>query len=412
MKSEAPNAETTLPLSRSERIASLDVLRGVALLGILIMNIQAFAMPGAAYINPAAYGDLTGINQWVWIASHLFADQKFMALFSILFGAGICVFADRAEQTRGRSTALHYRRTSWLLVFGLLHAHLLWYGDILYTYALCGFAVYLLRNRSPRALLILGTISLFIPFAYSMLTGLSLEHFPADAVEGMMDSWRPDSATLAAEIDAYRGGWGDQQVFRSQTALFFESYLFATLFFWRASGMMLIGMALFRWQILSANRSNGLYIRLLVAGVSLGIILTVSGVWQNYRHGWSLEYSMFLGSQWNYWGSVSMALGYVGLVMLTFRKGWMSALQERLAAVGRTAFSNYIGQTLICITLFYGTGFGLFASLSRGEQVIVVFAIWIFQLIAAPLWLRKFRFGPLEWAWRSLTYWRLQPFRR
>ena len=127
---------TLQPTVQQERIQSLDVLRGFAILGILIMNVQSFAMPGAAYLNPMAYGDLTGPNKWVWILSHLFADQKFMTIFSILFGAGVVLFSESAEKKLGKSAGLHYRRTFWLLLIGLFHAHIIWYGDILVSYAL------------------------------------------------------------------------------------------------------------------------------------------------------------------------------------------------------------------------------------------------------------------------------------
>ena len=134
------------PVSSSDRIVSLDVLRGFAVLGILIMNIQSYSMIGAAYLNPNAFGDLTGLNKWVWILSHIFADSKFITIFSILFGAGIVLFTNKAAE-KGRSAAgLHYRRTFWLFVIGLMHAYLLWYGDILVIYALCALFVFLFRR--------------------------------------------------------------------------------------------------------------------------------------------------------------------------------------------------------------------------------------------------------------------------
>ena len=136
----------------------MDVLRGIAILGILIMNIQSFSMIGAAYINPTAYGDLTGMNKWVWVLSHVFADQKFMTIFSILYGAGIVLITKKAESKERLAVGLHYRRTFWLLVIGLMHAYLLWYGDILVTYGLCALVVFLFRKASPRKLLIIGLL--------------------------------------------------------------------------------------------------------------------------------------------------------------------------------------------------------------------------------------------------------------
>ena len=139
-----------LPTQPKERIIALDFLRGFALLGILLMNIQSFAMPFAAYFNPTAYGDLTGVNRWVWIGSHIVADNKFMTIFSILYGAGIVLITQKLEKKGHGSAGLHYRRTFWLLVIGMAHAYLLWYGDILVTYALAALLVYFFRKRSPR----------------------------------------------------------------------------------------------------------------------------------------------------------------------------------------------------------------------------------------------------------------------
>src|SRR5438046_2779024 len=140
------------PVAETERIVPMDVLRGFALLGILVMNIQSFAMVGAVYDNPTAYGDLKGANFLVWLLSHLLADQKFISIFSMLFGAGILLLWQRAEASGGRPARLHYRRMSWLILFGLLHAYLLWYGDILVIYGMCGLFVYLFRRKSPRTL--------------------------------------------------------------------------------------------------------------------------------------------------------------------------------------------------------------------------------------------------------------------
>ena len=138
------------PVDAPERIAPLDTLRGFALLGILVMNIQSFSMISAAYNNPTAYGDLSGANWWVWLLGHLLADQKMYGIFSMLFGAGILLMTSRAEE-RGSSLGLHYRRMMWLILFGLLHAHLLWPGDILYTYGMCGLLVYLFRRRDRKS---------------------------------------------------------------------------------------------------------------------------------------------------------------------------------------------------------------------------------------------------------------------
>jgi uncharacterized protein len=394
----------TFAVATGERIVSLDVLRGFALLGILIMNVQSFAMPEAAYFNPAAWGDLTGANRWVWIIGHVVADQKFMAIFSMLFGAGIVLFAERLESRGVRAAPLHYRRTFWLLVIGLLHAYLVWSGDILVTYAFCSALVFVVRRRSARALLAAGLTLLAAGSAISVLSGLSLPYWPADEVESLMRDWHPTAAQVQPEVDAYRGSWGEQMAARVPGALGLQTVAFVFVLGWRAAGMMLIGMALYRWGVLSAQRSLRVYRILGLVGFGVGLPLIIAGLRRNFAEGWSLEYSMFLGSQFNYWGSVFVALGWMALVVGITRAGVLTRVQKRLAAVGRMALTNYLLQSVLATLVFYGHGLGLFGSVSRLGQLAVVLAIWALQLIASPLWLARFRFGPVEWAWRSLTY--------
>ena len=398
--------ELNSPVAASDRIASLDVLRGFAVLGILVMNIQAFAMPSAAYFNPTVYGDLSGINFFVWLVSYLFVDQKFLSMFSLLFGAGICLFADRVEARSGRSAGLHYRRMFCLLLFGLVHAYFLWSGDVLVTYALCGSVLFLLRNRSPRTLVVIGLAVFSVASILYTATGMTTEFISDKDAAKIIAFWAPDAAKIDAELLAYRGGWFTQQAQRSTDTLAMHTMALPIRLLWQSAGLMLLGMALYRWQILSAARSDVFYRRLALIGFGVSVPVVAAGAWWNFAVGWSWERSMFLGSQFSYWGSLAMAFGYVGLAMLAVRRRWFSALQMRLAATGRMAFTNYIAQTLICTTIFYGHGFGLFGRVDRWQQAIVVFAVWGIQLWWSPLVLRRFRYGPLEWSWRELTYWR------
>ena len=184
------------------------------------------------------------------------------------------------------------------------------------------------------------------------------------------------------------------------------------LFLWRAGGMMLIGMGLYKLGVLTAERDTGFYRKLFIFGAVAGLALTGWGLYQNMSRGFPMEYSFFLGSQWNYWGSIPMGLAWIALVMLVVKSGALPALRDRLAAVGRTAFSNYILQSVIMTLVFYGHGLGLFGDVGRTGQMGMVLAVWLLQLWISPLWLVRYRFGPLEWAWRSLTYWQRQPMRR
>lgn len=399
------------PVAQTARIDSIDVLRGVALLGILAMNIQAFAMPQAAYFNPTAYGDLTGANLYVWIVGRMLADQKFMTVFSMLFGAGIVLMAGRAE-ARENARRLHYRRMGWLLVIGLLHGHLLWPGDILFVYALCGMLVYPLRGQAPRRLLALGVMLLAVSSAYSIGSGLSLPYWPEEARDTFTtEVWRPTPEMIDAQLDAYRGGWLEQQPVRSVAALAFETILLVTWGMWRAGGLMLIGMALFKLEVFSARRSSRFYGTLIAVAVAVGLPVQAYGIALDFARGWTV-WSFFVGVQFNYWPSIAVSLGYIGVVMLACRSPGLRRFTRPFAAVGQTALTNYLLQTVICTTIFYGHGLGWFGSVDRVGQVGVMAAVWAVQLVASPLWLRWFRFGPAEWAWRSLTYGVRPPLRR
>ncbi|HUF24736.1 MAG TPA: DUF418 domain-containing protein [Vicinamibacterales bacterium] len=397
---------TAAPVGESDRLVAMDVLRGFVLLGILVMNIQSFSMPMSAYMNPTAYGDLTGANLWVWAGSHLFFDQKFITVFSMLFGAGILLMTSRAGDGAGR---IHRRRMGWLILFGLLHAHLFWYGDILYWYGMVGLVAYLFRNRAPRTLLAAAAVLILIGSLVPVGMGLAM---PPETLAEIRDKdWQPAAAVIAAELAAYRGGPLAQAAHRSPTAFTFETF-YLIFMGWKVLGLMLIGMALLKLDVFTARRDPASYAKLAGAGFAIGLPLVAFGMRQNWKHGWSVEYSMFFGAQWNYWGSAFVSLGYIGLFMWIVRTGALAGLTARLAAVGRMAFSNYIFQTIAATTIFYGHGLGLFGSVERTAQLAIVLAVWTVQLIASPIWLRHYQFGPLEWIWRSLTYGASQPMRR
>ena len=398
----------TLPAARFQ---SLDLLRGFAVLGILIMNIQSFSMIQAAYINPTAYGDFTGVNKVVWILSHTFADQKFMTIFSILFGAGIILFSQRARNKNAKPAVLHYRRTFWLLLIGLIHAHLLWHGDILVPYALCAFFVYVLHKKSPKSLFTIGIIFISISSIIYLLTGWSMQFWSPESIQETMVNWKPGSEIVSKELSDFRGGLFDQMKQRVPTAILFETSLFLIWSFWRAGGLMLIGMAFFKWDILTAKRSINFYRNGFLIGLTVGLSLIIWGLARNFQENFKMEYSFFIGSQFNYWGSLLLSFAFICLIMIASKKDKFSKSANLLAGVGRTAFSNYILQTLICTTIFYGHGLGLFGNVERLEQILIVTAIWIFQIFITHIWLQFFRFGPIEWLWRSITYWKIQPLR-
>jgi len=403
-RSDSPTTSVA-PTSPAERIVSLDVLRGVAVLGILIINVRVFGMPEATLLNPTVYGDFAGANYAVWLVGHVFAELKFITLFSLLFGAGVMLFFERKAVDGEPPLRLHYRRTFWLLLIGLGHAYLLWYGDILVAYALCALWIVYARGWAPQAKLAVGTVLIAAP---------SLLEVSAGAVvppELIADQWRPAEAAIRAEVEAYRGGWVDQLDHRVPAAFERQTAGFVGATFWRVTGVMLFGMALYETGVLTNERSDRFYRRLAAVGFLVGVVPILVGIVYIEANEWSAGAALYW-RQFNYWGSLPLAGSYLGLVYLGCRRVPRGPLVASMAAVGRTAFTNYLLQTVLATSVFYGHGLGLFGHLSRVELAGVVLAIWAVQIPASVLWLRRFRYGPVEWLWRTLTYGEQQAVRR
>ena len=396
------NGNQLTPTAQEKRIISLDLLRGIAVLGILIVNMQSFSMIEAAYLNPTAYGDLTGLNRQVWLFVHVFGDQKFLALFSMLFGAGIVLFTEKLEANGQRVAGIYYSRLFWLLVFGLIHAYLFWYGDILVSYAISGALVYPLRRWKVRGLFTLGFALMAIPAFNYWLFGTSMQYWPPEAVDELLQSWKPDAATIAKEIETMTGGWVEQIIWRAKTTWKMQTFVYAILLGWKTAGLMLVGMGLYKSGIIIAKKSNLFYFLMGLIGLGVGLSLIIQGVNKNFEVGWTVQYSMFLGWEWNYIGSFFLSLFYLSVVMFWARTDVFVRAQNILAAAGRMAFSNYILTTIICVIFF--NGFGFLGKVDRIGQMVMVVVVWIILLLFSKIWLHYYKFGPLEWMWRSLTY--------
>lgn len=400
------------PAVPATRIISIDVLRGFAVLGILILNIQSFSMIFEAYSNPTAYGDLTGLNKWVWILSHILGNEKFMTIFSMLFGAGILLFVEKAKANKRKTGPLHYRRNFWLLLFGLTHAYLIWYGDILVAYSLCAFFVYLFRNKKPSTLLIVGVVFFIIPMILYLLSAYSMQYWPEEQLEQSILNWKPNDEMIQKEIAMMQGSFAEQMEKRASITIFMQTMVFLIYMFWRVTGLMLIGMALYKWKVLSALKSRNFYVRMVFLGLLLGFPIVIYGLYKNFQMNWAYEYSMFIGVQFNYIASVGVSLGYIGLIMLICKSDRFKNFKHVFSSVGKMAFTNYILMSLICTFIFYGYGLGLYGQVERTGQILIMLGIWILLIIISPLWLKYYRFGPLEWAWRSLTYWKIQSMKK
>jgi len=419
-------SEVSVP--SSERLESMDVLRGFALLGILPINILSIALPGMTFMNPMISGGFTGGNYALWWVSYLFFEEKMMTIFSMLFGAGLVLMTDRMQQSKRSPAAFFYRRAAILLVIGLAHAYLLWPGDILVSYALCGMLVYPLRKLAPWWLLLIGLLATLPSLALSRSEATALTFSRGafqrvqaanqrgeaptavdSAVAGEWDDARktfhPTSEELAQDLeDSRHDSYWQSAASRAQGAFFVETNIFATTLLWVVSGRMLLGMALMQWGVFSASRSMRFYAMFALVGYGFGLPVVAWGAQQLVANNFDVVYMHGGGTEFNEFGSLLVALGHVGALSVLYKSGLSRRLMQCLAAVGRMALSNYLMQTVICTTLFYGYGFGMRGSLDRIQLSAVVIAIWALQLSYSPLWLRSFRFGPFEWLWRSLTY--------
>jgi len=426
---------TAAPVAEQARISSVDVLRGFALLGILAMNIYAFALPEAAYQSMLAFGGATGLNRIVWYITHLFFDQKMMTIFSMLFGAGLILMKDRFAESGGNFKKFYFRRSFWLLIIALVHAYLIWWGDILFYYAIIGFLLYFFRNISARKLILTGAIILLIGgFAHlgfgAMFTfmrdtaeqaqALVDEDQPMDETqERMLEIWPdieeylyPDQESINREIAAYRGNYNKNLKVRSAYVIMMQTQAFIFYLLWRIGGVMLIGMGLMKMGVFSALRSRNFYLGLIIIGYGIGLPLIFFGATRLELHSFDRIFFYREGGIYNYLFSNFAALGHIGLVMLICQSNLFSRLKKSLSAVGRMALTNYLIHSFVFTFIFYGFGLGLFAKLERAELMLFVLGMWIFQMIVSPLWLKHFQFGPAEWLWRSLTYKKRQPLRR
>ncbi len=420
------------PVEQAERITALDSLRGFALLGILLMNIVAMGLYGAAYDDPTVTGGSTGANLWVWIVMHVLAEGKMRCLFSLVFGASVILLTSRLE-ARGSSADVYYRRTLWLLLFGIVHAYLLWFGDILYPYALCGLALYPFRNMRPRGLIIIGTILLVLNAAFYVGSGFKDREMLKDGraaeeaskagkkltdkqdnAKSEYERWRkfnrPTAEELKKDADEWRGNPLKVIAARAKVVSFFHSLPYYSPMNWDIWCMMFTGMGLLKLGVLSAGRSYRFYALMVLIGYGVAIPVNSYTAWVIVRSNFDPVIHSFTNSTYDV-GRLSIALGHLGMIMLLAKAGLLKWMLAGLDAIGQMAFSNYLFQSVVTAFIFTGYGFALYGKLQRYQLYYVVAALWILQFITSPIWLRYFRFGPLEWCWRSLTYWKRQPMR-
>ena len=413
-----------MPVSESRsteyRIIALDLIRGISVMGIFSVNVVAFAMIQAAYLNPAGFGGSTGPDGFVWAANMLFVDGKFRSLFSMLFGASMLLVIDRAEAGGGNGWAVHWRRMAVLLMLGAAHAILIWHGDILTLYAMTGLVAFLFRRLAVEKLTALGlafslaNLLLFGAIAFTLVSQDMAVHGPnpsADVVRNWnanLSSFFPSAKAIAADMAIYDGGWAG--VVAHEAAGAGQILVNNILLMPDTLGLMLLGMAGYKSGFLTGQWSDGDYRRIALWGIIAGLIGFGGLVVANFATGFYVPVVLggFMAAMVPF--RIAMALGYAALIILLFRKP--SQLRARFAAVGRAAFSNYIGTSLVATAIFYGWGGGLYGDLGRAQAWLLVPLVWLLMLAWSKPWLDRFHYGPLEWVWRSLARGQLQRMRK
>jgi len=370
------------PVRETARITSLDLIRGVAVLGILLMNAVSFKLDDAAYFNLSADGSNNWLDWAVGVCGEIFVDQKFMGLFSLLFGASMILFIDRAAARGARAVLLNMWRNALLLLIGILHLAV-WDGDVLTVYAVSSVFLLALRRLPNRWLIAIGAAL----FALSAALALLSQYIADSANASIAGLWTP------GEIDDQSG----------------LALVVLSGFFLRALGAILIGAGLYRIGFTSGAMSASAYRKTALVGLAIGLPLAALGVVATALNGYSREVA-FIGQIPNTLGTMPAALGYMSLIIL-WNSGADAWLKRRLRAVGRMALTNYLMQTLfgvIVLTTLLGDN----DSVGRAVLLLFVFAVWAAQLWWSQAWLGRFLFGPAEWLWRVATYRRGQPLRR
>jgi uncharacterized protein len=387
-----------------DRLSHIDFVRGVALLGILLLNVWSFGMPFAAYQNPNAWGGTDPLNRFVFEAVYLLGSMKFMAMFSMLFGVGLILQSQNTERV-GRAGRVHVRRMLILFFVGLSHGYLLWHGDILHGYAIAGLIVFWMRSLAPGFLIPIGASAVILATTITASFGFLGTLIPEVQSE-MMASIQPTPIELQREVETMRGSWVEQFPVRLENMLFMHA-LGIYFFPLHNGGLMLVGMGLYKLGFFAMpSRLLGLIaVGCLSVGYGAALAERVGGA------GSSVVTQTLLLSNINTLFAPIVGIGYLSLAIVAFRT-FGRRLTWPVEAVGRSALSCYLMQTLICTTLFYGQGLGWFGSVDRAHSLMIVAGVWAIQLTLAGVWMSRFRFGPAEWVWRGLTYGKFPAIRK
>ena len=370
------------PVRESSRITSLDLIRGVAVLGILVMNAVYFKFGSAPYFNLSAGGSETWLDWTVGVLGEIFVDQKFMGVFSLLFGAGMILFIDRASSRGRRAVLLNLWRNALLFLIGIVH-FMFWDGDILMVYAVSSLFLLAMRKMPNRALITVGVVL----FLTSVGTTLLAQNIASTTDASIVGIWEPGKGRTGEAIES----------------------IFLLGFFMRALGLILVGAGLYRTGFMNGTMPSSTYRRTAIIGLAVGLPLATFGVALTIANDYSRDVA-FIGQIPNTLGTIPASLAYMSLIILWNNRAdnW---LKERLRAVGRMALTNYLTQTALGLIVL-GTLLADVDAVNRAAVILFILAVWLLQLWWSQAWLSKFLFGPAEWLWRVATYRRGQPLRR
>ncbi len=403
------------------RHISLDAMRGFAVMGILAMNIIGFSMPEWAYVSPGVYGGETLADQISWFFSFVFIDGKMRGLFSLLFGASMMLIIERAEAKQQSAARTHYARMVWLALFGLAHFFFLWFGDILFTYAIIGCIVFLMHHWEPKrlikwALIVYGLGVLVWGAQFGGMQFLQWAAAQPGADPDVVRTFRDMMASgefdtdVTKELALHRGDWAG--IFADKAADWWAPLAAVLQAITETLPLMLFGMAMKKNGFLTGEWADGDYrrwiYRLLPAGLLISAVLAAFSWSSNFN----LIHTLANFMAWSAIPRLMLTIGYAALLILWIKKLSGSKFLDRVAATGRAAFTNYLGTTIVMTTIFYGYGLGLYGYISRPALWLFVLGAWAVMLLWSKPWLERFQFGPLEWLWRSLARMELQPMRR
>jgi uncharacterized protein len=410
-------------VAETPRLIALDALRGIAVMGILLMNVTGFAMPPAAYLNPGAYGGAQGADLAVWAVGFVLVDGKMRALFSMLFGASMLLVIDRAEQAGRDGASVHFRRMGWLFAIGLVHAYLVWAGDILVPYAIVGAIAYAYVERTARQQVMLALV-LFVGqwlLLASLVSGLAATRDAAMAAHATAEAtqaWRgiadqighPSAQAIGRVLGIYRGGYTG--IVQDRLGNWATPFLQLIDIGPETLALMLLGMAGLRSDFLTGGWSRTAYVRVVLTCYLIALPALSFIAYGTIRSGFDEIATLRAADLYAAPFRPLVMLGHVSLATLWLSRDGASRSVARVAAVGRAAFSNYLGTSLVMTTIFYGYGLGWYGTMDRAELYLLVPPMWIAMLLWSKPWLDRYRFGPLEWLWRSLANGAPQPMRR